>query len=270
MELSRLSTCILADLNPLAPVTPEPLFTFSIGTLHIVVSNHMFMVGVATVLLLLLIPWATRSRGLVPGGALNFIESVCLYLREEMVKPILGHETDRFINFIWTLFFFILSLNLLALIPSEKIIMLITGKENHFGGAATANIWITGSLAMVTFFVTHLVGIKKQGLWHYLVNLAPPAPWWILPLIYLLEIITMFVRPFTLAVRLFANMVAGHIGLATFIGLILLFKSYAAAVPVLGFNLFLSGLELLIAVVQAFIFACLSTLYISFSIASEH
>ena len=270
MNYQGLVTGILADFNPLAPVVSTPLFTFSIGPWSIVVSNHMFMVTVGTLLLLIFIPLAVRARSLVPKGSKNLIESVCLYLREEMVRPVLGKDTDRSIGFVWTLFFFILSLNLLAIIPLEKIIMLLTGRENHFGGAATGNIWITGMLAIITFFMTHIAGIRKQGLWRYFVNLAPPAPWWIMPFIYLLEIIAALVRPFTLAIRLFANIVAGHIVLATLIGLILLFKSYGAAVGSLLFNLGLSILELLIAVIQAYIFACLSTLYIGLSVSTEH
>jgi F-type H+-transporting ATPase subunit a len=91
-----------------------------------------------------------------------------------------------------------------------------------------------------------------------------------MPIIYLLEIITAFVRPFTLAIRLFANMIAGHIILATILGLILLFKSYGATIAVLLGNLALSFLELLVALIQAYIFAFLSTLYIGFSVSSEH
>jgi len=228
------------------------------------------MVSLGMLMLLIFMPLVSRSKGMVPKGAKNLIESICMFLREEMVRPVLGENTDRYIGFIWTLFFFILSLNLLGMIPIEKIIMLLTGKENHFGGAATANIWITGTMAIVTFFMTHIAGIRKQGLWHYIVNLAPPAPWWIMPLIYFLEIISAIVRPFTLAVRLFANMIAGHIILAAILGLILLFKSYGAAVAVLLGNLALSFLELLVALIQAYIFTLLSTLYISFSVSSEH
>ncbi len=261
---------ILADFNPLLPVVAAPVFTFSIGSWHVVVSNHVFMVGVAALLMVFFIPLAARSRRLVPSGALNLIESVCVFLREEMARPVLGEDTDRFISFVWTLFFFILSLNLLGMVPLEKIIMLLTGKENHFGGAATANIWITGTMAIVTFFMTHIAGIRKQGFWHYIVNLAPPVPWWIMPLVYLLEIIAALIRPFTLAIRLFANMLAGHIVLTTILGLILFFKSFGAAIPVLLGNIALSFLELLVALIQAYIFTFLSTLYISFSVSTEH
>ncbi len=270
MIITRLVSGMLADIDPLQPVVPAQLFTFYIGHWRVVVSNQMFMVFLCMLLLLIFMPLASRSKGMVPKGAKNLIESICMFLREEMARPVLGENTDRYIGFIWTLFFFILSLNLLGMVPFEKIIMLLTGRENHFGGAATANIWITGTMAIITFFMTHIAGVRQQGLWRYIVNLAPPVPWWIMPLVYFLEIIAALVRPFTLAVRLFANMVAGHIILAVVLGLILLFKSYEAAVAVLLGNLALSFLELLVALIQAYIFTLLSTLYISFSVSSEH
>jgi F-type H+-transporting ATPase subunit a len=261
---------ILAEADPLEPVLAVPLFTFQIWGRQILVSNHMFMVTVATLLLIIGIPLAMRSKSLVPSGFRNLIESVCVYIREQVAKPVLHEHTDRYIGFVWTVFFFILSLNLLGMIPSEKIITLITGKKNHFGGPATANIWVTGAMAVVAFMVTHVSGIREQGLWRYIVNIAPPVPWYIMWLIYPLEVISMFVKPFTLAVRLFANIVGGHMVIATFIGLILAFKRYDIAGCALAFALFSSVLDLLVAFIQAFVFALLTTVYIGSSIAPEH
>jgi F-type H+-transporting ATPase subunit a len=156
------------------------------------------------------------------------------------------------------------------MIPSEKIITLITGKKNHFGGPATANIWITGAMATVAFIMAHASGIREQGLLRYLKNIAPPVPWVIMPFIYALEIISMFVKPFTLAVRLFANIVAGHMIIATFIGLIFIFKNYGVAAASVAGVVVLSILDLLVAFIQAYIFTLLSALYIGSSIAPEH
>ncbi len=270
MNLISQHTSILAEFNPLEPVISVPLFTISVGGWQIIVSNHMFMVAVAMVVLLVIITLATRSRGMVPKGLRNLIESVCVYLREEVARPVLGENTDRYIGFIWTIFFFILTLNLLAMIPTEKIIFLITGKKNHFGGPATANIWITGALAAVTFFLTHMSGIRKHGFLKYLASLAPPVPWWIMPLIYFLEVLSALVRPVTLAVRLFANMIAGHTLLATILGLILIFKNYGTLAASLLGVVVLSILELFVAFLQAYIFTLLSSLYIGSSITSEH
>jgi F-type H+-transporting ATPase subunit a len=261
---------ILAESDPLEPILSVPLWTFTVGNWHIAVSNHMFMVALATVLLLVGLPIAMRSTSFVPKGFRNLIESVCVYIREEVAKPILHEHTERYIGFIWTVFFFILSLNLLGMMPLEKIITLITGRKNHFGGPATANIWITGAMALVTFMVTIISGIREQGLWRFIVNIAPPVPWYIIWLIYPLELISMFIKPFTLAIRLFANIVGGHMIVATFIGLIFIFKSYGVAAASVGSIVVLSVLDLLVAFIQAYIFALLSAVYIGSSIAPEH
>jgi F-type H+-transporting ATPase subunit a len=270
--INGLFTGVLAEFNPLETVVGTPLFSISIGQWQINVSNHMFMVTAAGLLLLIGIPLAVRQnhKNMVPRGFRNLIESVCVFLKEEAAGPILKGHTDKYIGFIWTVFFFILTLNLLAMVPTEKIITLITGKKNHFGGAATANIWITGAMATVAFFTMHISGIREQGLWRYLANFAPPAPWWLAPFIYFLEIVSSFIRPFTLAIRLFANIIAGHMILATFLGLILIFKNYGVAALSVSGAVLLSLLELLVAFIQAYIFAFLCTLYIGFSVESEH
>jgi len=154
---------ILAELRPLEHVVAAPLMEFSMGAWHIVVSNHMLMVTVAMALLLVALPLTFRSRRLIPSGFQNAIESVCEYLRDDMARPILHENTDKYIGFLWTLFFFVLTMNLLGLVPSDKILYLITGKPNHLGGSATANIWVTGALALITFLTTHVCGIRQQG-----------------------------------------------------------------------------------------------------------
>jgi len=271
-----LRTEILADFNPLQSVVSEPLFEFIVGPLHVIVTNHMFTVAVAMVLLLIAVPLAARQRKMVPSGLRNLVESICVFLRDEVARPLIGSHADQYISFIWTVFFFILTLNLLAMVPTEKIVALITGRENHFGGPATANIWITGAMATITFFMTHIAGIRQQGLWRYLVNLAPPVPWWLMPLIYILEILSSLVRPFALAIRLFANIIAGHMVLGAILGMVLIFKSYGiAAASIAGaasvvVAVLLSFLELLVAFIQAYIFTFLSALYIGSSVSPEH
>ena len=270
MGCQMLHSVILAELNPLRPVIAVPLFRFSIGGYEIVFSNHMLMVTVAAVVLLIIIPLGIRKKSLTPRGWQNFVESLCVFLRDEVARPVLGHNTDRFIFFVWTIFFFILTMNLLGMIPTESAYYLVTGRDDRLGGGATANIWITGALAMVTFVLTHAVGIKEYGLLKYLSMLAPKVPWPILPLIYVLEILSALVRPFALAVRLFANMLAGHIVLATFIGLILIFKNWFVVAGSVGAIIVMSSLELLIAFIQAYIFTLLSALFISLALESEH
>jgi len=270
MSITGVYLPTLAELNPLEPTTVVPLFTFPIGSWQLVVSNHAFMVLVVTALLLLVIPIAVRSPKLVPRGLQNLIESVCVFLRDEMARPIIGHHTDRYIGFIWTIFFFVLTLNLVAMIPTDKMISLATGRKSHYGGPATANIFITGALGIISFVMTHVYGIRQHGVFTYLAHIAPPCPKWLLPLVYPLELITLFVRPVTLAIRLFANIVAGHMVLATILGLIFVFQNWGvAAISVLA-SVALSFLELLVAFIQAYIFAFLCTLYVGLATSSEH
>jgi F-type H+-transporting ATPase subunit a len=259
---------MLAELNPLEPVTVVPLFT--LGPWPLVISNHAFMVLVVTGLLLLFIPLAVHSPRLVPRGLQNLVEAVCVYLREEMARPIIGHHTDRYMGFLWTVFFFVLTLNLVAMIPTEKIISLATGHKSHCGGPATANIFITGALGVISFVMTHVYGVQQHGVFGYLAHLAPPCPKWLLPLIYPLELVTLFVRPVTLAIRLFANIVAGHMVMVTVLGLIFVFQHLGVAVISVLASVALSFLELLVAFIQAYIFAFLCTLYIGLATSSEH
>jgi F-type H+-transporting ATPase subunit a len=270
MCMTMFETGILAAFNPLQPVTAKAMYVWHVGGHTIVVSNHMFMMGVTAIILMVALPLAVRRPGMVPRGLRNVIEAICLYIRDEVIQPMLKERTDRFIPYLWTIFFFILAMNLLSMIPTEGIIRLITGKENHFGGPMTANIWMTGGMAVISFFVTHIAGIKRQGFIHYFAHLAPKVPWVLLPLIYFLEVVTMFMRPFTLAIRLFANMVAGHVILATFIGLILMFKNYYVATASVCGAAAMSVLELLVAFLQAFIFMFLTAVYISLAVEPEH
>jgi F-type H+-transporting ATPase subunit a len=257
----------LAELNPLEPVTAKPLFT---EPWQLLMSNHAVMVIAAAALLLLCIPLGVHSPRLVPRGLQNIIESVCVYLREEMARPLLGAHTDQYIGFIWTIFFFILTLNLMAMIPIEKIISLMTGRPSHLGGPATANIFVTGAMAVMVFVMSHVYGIRQHGFLRYLAHLAPPAPKWLLPLIYPLELLSIFIRPFTLAIRLFANIIAGHMVLATVLGLIFVFQNWGVAVVSVAASVALSFLELLVAFIQAYIFAFLTTLYVGSAVSSEH
>lgn len=257
----------MAELNPLEPVSAKPLFT---GPWQLMVSNHAVMVMAAAAILLLCIPLGVHSPRLVPRGLQNLIESVCVYLREEMARPILGNHTDHYIGFLWTIFFFILTLNLMAMIPIEKVISLVTGRPSHLGGPATANIFVTGALAVMAFVMSHVYGIRQHGFLRYLAHLAPPAPKWLLPLIYPLELLSIFIRPFTLAIRLFANIIAGHMVLATVLGLIFVFQNWGVAVVSVLASVALSFLELLVAFIQAYIFAFLTALYVGSAVSSEH
>jgi F-type H+-transporting ATPase subunit a len=261
---------VLAELNPLEPVAPEELFSFPLGGREIVISNHAFTVLVVAALLLLLIPRAVRSGKLVPSGLQNVVESICVFLRDQMARGVLGSHTDQYIGLLWTTFFFVLSLNLAGMIPTEKMVALVTGDRlKYVGGPATANIFVTGAMAGMAVIATLIFGIRQHGLIGYLASIAPPVPWWLLPLLYPLELLSMAIRPFTLAIRLFANIVAGHMVIGTILGLIMVLGK-PVAVASIPAAAALSLLDILVAFLQAYIFTFLFTLYIGSAVSSGH
>ena len=271
--------------SPLSHVVQHPLVEkeFDAGLLTpngviTVLSDHIVMIIVSGVLLSLVIPWALRRRrgergveSMVPAGPGNLIEVICQYLREEMARPVLGEHTDRFIKYVWSLFFFVLTMNLLGLIPLGSITPLL---GTHIGGTATANIWVTGTMSLITLGMMVVNGLRLGGV-DYLKHFNP-GPWWMAPLLVPIEIAGLFAKIFALTVRLFANMVAGHLILAVLVGFVLAAGSvsaatgFAVAIPVLLGSVALTMLEIFVAFLQAFIFTFLTTLFIGMSVVFHH
>jgi F-type H+-transporting ATPase subunit a len=214
---------VVAAANPLEHVVDHPIWQR--GGWYLL-TNHMVMMVLAATLMLLIFPFLTRAyrRGeLVPTGTRNFFEAILMYLREEVVRPILGDDTDRFIPFLWTLFFFILFNNLLGLLPLEPItgpVAHALGLHHAVYGTATANLWVTGSLALVSWLVIQISGIRANGLANYAKHFLAGAPWYMAPVMIPVEILGMIVKPVALAIRLMANMTAGHILLAVLVGFV--------------------------------------------------
>ena len=268
--MHQLAHTILGTVNPLEEVIAHELLRFDLWGITVIVTNHMFMITLAMLVLIIALPLSVRRKGLVPKGFANMVETVCVFIRQEVAQPFLGKSTDRHIGFIWTIFFFILTLNLLGMIPIGGIITLMTHKPNHFGGVATANIWVVGALAIVAFFAIHISGIRQQGIASYFKNFIPKVPWPMVPFIYLMEIIGALVKPVSLAIRLFANMFAGHMLIATLFIVGIIFKNYFAASLSVVAVVLASFLELLVAFVQAYIFTFLTAIFMGFAVNPEH
>src|SRR5216110_3542200 len=150
---------VIAAADSLDHVLPHPMH-ITIGPWHL--NNQMFMALVAAVLMLLIFPVLFRRNAAeVPHGARNFFESIMEFLRVEVFRPALKEHTDRFVPFLWTLFFFILFCNLLGQIPFGEIITVLQGgrHESHLGGTATGTIATTGALALITLLFIHLSGV---------------------------------------------------------------------------------------------------------------
>ncbi len=258
----------LAAGQPIEEVASKTLFTVHVGGLEIPFTNHMFMIMLSSLVLMIVIPAGVRRPTLIPRGLRNAIEAICVFLREDVARPFLKERTDYYIPILWTLFFFILTLNLLGIVPLDRIFWLITGKPN-WGGAATANLYITGALAVFSFLLFHAAGMKEKGVVKYFATLAPKVPWPIRPFMFLMELLSSFVRMFSLAIRLFANILSGHILLVVLLGFILIYKNFMVASASIVVTTLMSLLELFVAFLQAYIFTFLTAIFIGFAISEE-
>jgi len=252
------------------PLTPDGKITLF--------SDQIAMLALAGLLLVALIPaMVKRRRGkagveaLVPSGSANMLEAVCDYLRKEVAEPVLHEHTDRFIKYIWSVFFFVLTVNILGLLPIPVISNLF---GTHLGGTATGNIWVTATLAVMTMAMMVINGLRLGGT-AYLAHFCP-GPLWLAPVLVPVEIIGLIAKIFALAVRLFANMIAGHILLAVLLSFIMLAGAKSTglglgigAVVVAG-SVAINLLEVFVAFLQAFIFTFLTTLFIGMSVVLHH
>ena len=254
----------------LGPLTPNGAVT--------VFSDQIAMIALAGVLLVAVVPMMVKRRrstsgvdAMVPSGSANMIQAVCEYLRKEVAEPVLHEHTDRFIKYIWSVFFFVLTVNLLGLLPIPVVSNLF---GTHLGGTATGNIWVTATLALITMAMMVVNGLRIGGK-AYLAHFCP-GPIWLAPLLVPVEIIGLIAKVFALAVRLFANMIAGHVLLAVLLSFILAAGARSTGlglgigVLVVSSSVALNFLELFVAFLQAFIFTFLSTLFIGMSVVFHH
>jgi len=255
---------------PVTPLTPDGRIT--------VFSDQIAMLGLAAVLLIAFVPMLVKRRrskagveAMVPTGPANTLEAVCEYLRKEVAQPVLLEHTDRFIKYIWSVFFFVLTVNVLGLLPIPVVSKLF---GTHLGGTATGNIWTTATLALVTMIMMVVNGLRLGGK-SYLAHFCP-GPLWLAPLLVPVEIIGLIAKIFALAVRLFANMIAGHILLAVLLSFILAAGTKSTGLGLGVGTLVVAGsvainfLELFVAFLQAFIFTFLTTLFIAMSVVFHH
>jgi F-type H+-transporting ATPase subunit a len=226
------------------------------------ITKHVVMMWVAGLVLLLLFGIAFRRRELVPRGLANVLEIGVKFVRDEIAIKNLGEKDGRRLApYLLTIFFFILTCNLLGLVP--------------YGATATGNINVTGTLALGTLVLVQFEGIRRHGLFKHFKNMVPGGlPLWLFPvtlLIFVLELVGFIVfKPFALMVRLFANMTAGHVAILAFLSITFALQHVAAAGLSVPFALFVYCLELLVALIQAYVFTMLTSLFIGLSLHPGH
>jgi len=247
---------------------PEALAAFQparLGPFDIVLTKHMLSISLVAILVFTVMSIvAARIRESVAGmraprGRLvNLIEAMVLFVRDEMVIPNMGERGVKYIPVFLTFFFFILLSNLLGLIPEI--------------GTSTGNINVTASLAGMIFLLIFILGSIEQGGPHrFFRNLVPHGlPFWLVPLMFVIELIGPVAKCFALAMRLFANMIAGHIVIAALLSLGILFQSIAVGSAAALGAMAMGLLEVFVCILQAYIFTLLSIVFIGAAIHPEH
>jgi len=224
-------------------------------------TRHVVFMMIAAVAIFFTVWYAGRQtlrrhrEGKAPRGFGSAIEAITLFVRDDIAIGNIGHNGAKFAPYILTLFFFVLYCNLLGLFP--------------WGATPTGNIVVTGTLAILTFLITEISGFFALGPKGYLKTIVfvPPGMTGFGAVLMAgimtpIELISKLVKPFALCLRLFANMTAGHFVILALLGLIFIFANWAVAAGSVAFVLFMMLLELLVAFLQAYIFALLTSVFI--------
>ncbi|MBI4423501.1 MAG: F0F1 ATP synthase subunit A [Elusimicrobia bacterium] len=247
LDFSHLISHHLAD----HPIASLGAFSF---TKHMLVMSIAALATAATVLL------ASRTA----GGLRVAIEGFAIFIRNDIARPAMGDDdADAYLPFLLTLFLFIFFMNFLGLFPDSA--------------AATGNISVTATLAATTFFLIHLSGMWRHGAVKHWKNMIPHGvPAAMIPLVFVIELMGYFTKALALCIRLFANMTAGHLVILLFLGLILLFgqsdpRAGLVVAPIsVGLALGLYALELLVALIQAYVFTMLTAIFVGGALHPEH
>lgn len=215
-------------------------------------NNSILAMLIAAGLVIAFFAVATSRAAVVPGRMQLMAEGLFSYI-DDMAHGIIGHESRKFFPYIFSLFLFVLSMNMLGL---------------FLAFTATSQLAVTATLALMTFLIVIIVGFARNGAKMYKLFVPAGIPWYILWLVVLIEIISFFLRPVTLALRLFGNMLGGHVALKVFAGFIPALAGLGAVgvigavLPLLGV-VALTSLEFLVAFLQAFVFAVLTCVYLN-------
>lgn len=259
------------------------------------VTKHVFMLWLVAATVFVVITWAVRrylkQDRLIPTGLMNGIEAIVEFIRDEIVQPNVGKKwVKTWAPLILTLFFFILGANAIGLIPIFDVLGLLDhyvlhSSETSFvkhlmhgGTTATGNFNVTAALATITFGAIIVAGSKAHGVVKHWMNLVPHGlAWPIYILLIPIEVMGMFVRPFALTMRLAANMTGGHIAILAILSFVFLFTEMGGAAVGVGVGVLslplsvgISGLEIIVVLVQAYVFTLLTAVFVGMAIHVHH
>jgi F-type H+-transporting ATPase subunit a len=283
----------IANSDPHHPLIPLPV----VFGIDLSVTKHVFMLWVVAALVFVTVTLLVRGylkRGMTaPTGAMNALEFIVEYVRDSIARPNLGSKwLMAWTPLLLTLFIFILAANAIGLVPIFEVLGLLNhyvlhaspdsflGTLLHGGSTITANFNVTAALATITFFAVIIAGSRAHGFVQHWLNLAPKG---LPPLLYLLlvplELLSMFVRPFALTMRLAANMTGGHLAILAFLSFVFIFtETFSTALAGIGVGLLFSvpvstgiyALEIIVVLVQAYVFTLLSAVFIGMAIHAHH
>ncbi len=240
--------------SPLEQFEIKPLVPMHIGDIDISFTNSALFMVIAVMLITALMTFGMRGRAMVPGR-LQSVAELSYEFIANMLRENVGSEGRQYFPFVFSLFMFILFGNLLGMIP--------------YSFTTTSHIIVTFALALVVFLIVTIVGFVRHGL-HFLSFFVPPGvPKVLYPILVPIEVLSYFIRPVSLSVRLFANMLAGHTMLKVFAGFVVSLGILAGWLP-LAFVVALTGLEFLIAFLQAYVFTILTCLYLNDAVNLSH
>jgi F-type H+-transporting ATPase subunit a len=285
----------VANSDPEHPILHLPL----VFGIDFSVSKHVLMLFIVATLLFFVITFTVRrylrQDRMVPSGFMNLLEVVVLWVRDTIVAPNVGSKwVKAYTPLVLTFFLFIFTANAIGLVPLFDVLGLIdhvwwrtyTDEHHpvqlmlHGGPTATANVNVTAALASITFFSIIVAGARAHGFVQHWKNLVPSGvPVFVYPILIPIEILGMFVRPFALTMRLAANMTGGHIAILAIISFVFIFTElfghWLAGIGV-GFLLslpiavFISAIEIIIVIVQAYVFTLLTAVFMGMAIHAHH
>lgn len=239
----------------LEELTPHTYYQFALYGVDLSITKAVILLWISAIIVFLMIWIPSRRLKLIPTGWQNVAESLVEFTRNSLVFEVMGEEGKRYFPWVATLFLYIFVTNLLGLIPGSF--------------AATSLTGTTAAWAIIVFLLYNIAGINENGVFGYIKSFVPRVPLLLLPIMIPIEIVSHIARPFSLAVRLFANILAGHMVLGVFTFLSVGAMWWLKPLPfvmIVIMNLF----EVLVAGLQAYIFAILAAIYISSAIHPEH
>lgn len=246
--------------DPLHQFVVTPIVPLNVGGIDLSFTNSALWMVLGAIVSITFLSLAMRRQALVPGRAQVFAESLYEFVAN-MIRENIGPGGRQYFPLIFTLFMMVLMGNVLGLLP--------------FSFTYTSHLIVTGALALIIFLTVMVIGLARHGLHFFSLFLPPGVPLWLAPLVVPLEIVSFMIRPITLSVRLFANMMAGHLMLKVFAGFSVGMAGMGA-VGLLGalgpmlFNTMLIAFELLVALIHAYVFSVLSCLYLKDTVDLSH